>query len=453
MNLAAALHAAGAKRVLVPSDAGYAEQLTGFNLATTYTPEAVVEATRPTDVAAAIAVARDRGAPLTVLGTGHGVLRDVTAGVLVSMRNLAGVEIDPAARTARISGAAKWKDVLAAASPYGLAGLCGSAPGVGVIGYLLGGGLGPLGRGYGYAADHVRSIEIVTPADGPITVEADSHPDLFWALRGGKGGFGIVTAVTVDLFPIRSVIGGGLYFGADDAQAVLTAFSEWAPQLPESATPSVALLRLPPAPQLPEAIRGRFVAHVRFVSTDAPDRAEVALAPIRAVATPVLDTVGVLPFTSIGTVHGDPTEPMAAIDASVTLTEFGSAAVDALLGSAGPSVVSPLSAVEIRLLGGALARQAEIPNAVGARGAAYNLFTSGAVLGSGDAPIRRAVGDVLATVEAWRGPHCLANFVGRANTSETMKHAWDEAQNVRLDIVRATADPDGLFPFARHGRP
>jgi len=453
MELAAALRAAGGGRVLVPGEDGFDAQLQVFDLTTSVVPDVVVAATGTADVRAAIEVAAARGVPLAVLGTGHGMLRDVAGGILLTTRGLAGVAVDRAARTARIGAGTTWSEVLAATAPYGLAGLCGSAPGVGVIGYLLGGGLGPLGRSHGYAADHVRSIEIVTPAHGPITATAEDHAELFWALRGGKGGFGVVTAVTIDLFPIASVYGGGLYFGDGDAAAVLDAFAGWAPALPESVTASVALLRLPPLPVLPEPIRGRFVVHLRVASLDAPARAEELLAPMRAAGSPLLDAVGVLPVTAIGAIHSDPTEPMPADSASATLTAFGADAVAALLEVAGPGVELPLAAVEVRALGGALARQPEIPNAVGARDAAANLFLAGApVPGLGATAIPRAVDSVLDAMRPWTGPHYLANFVGRANAPDAIDHAWDAAQRERLDGVRAAADPGGLFPFAGHGR-
>ena len=166
-----------------------------------------------------------------------------------------------------------------ATAPHGLAPLCGSAPAVGVAGYLLGGGLGPLARTYGFSADHVQAVEVVTPADGHLTVTAESDPDLFWALRGGKGGLGVVTAVTIGLLPLAEVYGGALYFKAADVPAVLSAYAEWSPALPESTTASIALLQLP-SDALPEAIRGQRVAHVRVASTDAPASAERQLAAI-----------------------------------------------------------------------------------------------------------------------------------------------------------------------------
>ena len=213
----------------------------------------------------------------------------------ITLRSMDAVEVDASAQTVRVGAGCTWDPVLAATTPHGLAAPCGSAPGVGVVGYLLGGGLGPLASAWGFSTDHVRSFDVVTPADGAITVSADSYPDLFWAMRGGKGGFGVVTAVTIDLFTVSEIYGGGIYFAAADVAGVLAAYAEWAPALPESCTTSIALLRLPPVDALPEAIRGRHVAYVRFASLDPVAQAEPQLADMRGVAKSLLDTVDVIP--------------------------------------------------------------------------------------------------------------------------------------------------------------
>lgn len=133
--------------------------------------------------------------------------------------------------------------MIEAAAPYGLAPLCGSAPSVGAVGYTLGGGLGPIARTYGFAADHVRSLEVVT-ADGRTRIaDAGTEPDLFWALRGGKGDFGVVTAMTIGLVPVASLYGGGIFYAGEDSARVLHSYRAWSRDLPESTTTSVALLR------------------------------------------------------------------------------------------------------------------------------------------------------------------------------------------------------------------
>src|SRR5664280_1544755 len=254
MKIAAALHQAGVSRVLEAGGAGYADAVAGFDLACAYAPDVVVDAGTSADVASTVAVAADRGQTVTVLGSGHGRLHGLDGGMAITVRHLDAVDVDAVGRTARIGAGSTWGPVLAATAPHGLAALCGSAPEVGVVGYLLGGGLGPLASSLGFSSDHVRSFDVVTPADGAITVSADVHPDLFEAMRGGKGGFGVVTAVTVDLLAVSHVYGGGVYFDAEDAPAVLSTYAAWAPSLPDSTTTSNSHLRLPPSNPLPAAL-------------------------------------------------------------------------------------------------------------------------------------------------------------------------------------------------------
>jgi len=443
-----ALRNAGVTHALAPGDPEYTTETSGFDLGLACLPHLVVAAQTPADVAATVAVAADRGERLTVLGSGHGRLREVRGGVAVSMRALAAVEVDAGACSARIGAGATWEPVLAATAPHKLAALCGSAPAVGIAGYLLGGGLGPLARTYGFSADHVQAIEVVTPADGRLNVTADSHPDLFWALRGGKGGLGVVTAATIGLLPLAEVYGGGLYFGATDVPAVFAAYAEWSPALPESTTASIALLRLPDSGALPGAIRGRAIAHIRVASVDTPASTERQLAAIRAVAPPLLDTISTLPYDRIGTIHGDPVAPMAVANGSATLATLDADTVAALLAAAGPQTDAPLSSVEIRTLGGAAARQAAVPNAVGGRSTPHLLNVYAApdpTLSDGErlAAVRSALGSVT----NWRAPTELINFVGRANQADAQLHSWSPDQSNRLDAIRSRHDPADMFPF------
>jgi hypothetical protein len=452
MKMSTALRRAGVPGVLEPGDHAYADTVAGFDLAVAFTPDVVVDARSPKDVASVVAVVAERGQTLTVLGPGHGRLHEVRGGVAITLRRLDAVEADVTSRTARVGAGATWDQVLAATALHGLAAPCGSAPGVGVVGYLLGGGLGPLASSVGFSSDHVRSFDIVTPTDGLITVSEDEYPDLFWALRGGKGGFGVVTSVTIDLLEITNVYGGGVYFSAGDAPAVLSAYADWAPSIPGSSTTSIALLRLPASAALPDAIRGRRVAHVRFASLDPVGAAHAQLADIRHVARPLLDTVGDLPYGQLGTIHGDPRVPMPIVNGTASLASLTGDTVDAVLGAAGLEADHPLSSVEIRTLGPATKPLASPADAVGGRSTAHLLNVYAApVPGLTDGERIAAVRGVLGAVQPWRTAVNLINFVGRANHADAVVHSWTPEQNDRLDSIRAGHDPDGLFPYARHG--
>jgi hypothetical protein len=442
------LRSAGARHVLTAEDPGFATELAGFNTLVVHRPLAVVAARNVPEVVAAVRVAGELDLPVTVLGHGHGGARPTTAGVVVTTRHLGGVVVDAAGRTAHVTAGATWAAVLEAATPHGLAPLCGSAPHVGVVGYVLGGGLGPVARTYGFAADHVRSLDVVT-ADGRLqTCDADHEPDLFWALRGGKGGLAVVVALTLYLVPLAAVQGGGVYWSAEHASAVLQAFSAWSVGLPEHVTPSLALLRLPPLPELPEPLRGRFVVHLRVAVVGEPAEADRVLAPLRAVGEPLLDTVTTLPYGAIGSIHADPVQPMPVVEGGLLLRTFDAEAAAALLAVAGPGVEAPLAAVELRLLGGALSREPTVPNAVGGRHAAYNLHVVGAPVPELLAEVvPGAVAGVLEALAPWGAGSSQVNFFGNANDPAALRRSWSADTLERLDAVRAAYDPGCRFPY------
>lgn len=446
MSAIDAFRRAGISVVLAPGDDGYRDAVAGFDLAVEVAPAVVIDAHIPADVASAVRIAADQDAPFAVLGSGHGRLRPLQGGVAISMHALDTVEVDVAERTARIGAGCSWTTVVAAAAAHGLAAPCGSAPGVGVTGYLLGGGVGPLARSFGFSSDHVRSFEVVTPADGPITVSRDAHPDLFWALRGGKVGLGVVTSVTVELLPVSELVGGGLYFSADAAADVMAVYLGWADGLPNSTTTSIALLRLPDSPALPPALSGKHVAHVRFASLDSADAAQAQLAPLRAAATPVVDTVGTMPYATVGSIHSDPTAPMPVTSGTASLATVDDATLAAILAAGGLDVDTPLSAVEIRTLGGATLSAGAEPDAVGGRGTQHLLNVYAAPVPS--LPDDARLSAVRSVLDATAGTHLptpLVNFVGRANTPEAFNASWSEDQRRRLDDVRRAHDPGGLL--------
>ncbi|MBV9923260.1 MAG: FAD-binding oxidoreductase [Pseudonocardia sp.] len=431
--------------VLRPGDPGLRTEIAGFNLTFTPTPALVVGATCTADVAAAVRYAASVGKRVAVQATGHGLVSDLHDTVLVTTRRMADVLIDPVAHTARVAAGVRWRAVIDAAAEHGLAPLSGSSSQVGVVGYTTGGGLGPLCRRYGFAADHVTRFTIVT-ADGAVRdVRAESTDpddvDLFWAVRGGKGSFGIVTEIEFGLVPVTTFHGGAMFFAGEDAATVMHAWRQWAPTLPEDTTTSVALLRLPPAPELPEPLRGRFVVAVRF--THIGQEGPALLAPMRAVAPMIMDAVADLPFPAIDAVHMDPTDPMPVWDRGVALSALPAAAVDAVLAQAGPGVTSPLSIVEIRLLGGALARQPRIPNAVTGRDAAFSVFTAGVTLASSVEAVAAAGAGVVEALRPWANG-CLINFLGQAGP-ERVGQLWSPADRARLVAIRERFDPAALL--------
>ena len=435
-----ARHVAGA--VFDGRDPAAAAEAAGFNTAVTHRPAVVVAASSAADVAAAVRYANDEGLPVAVQATGHGASAPAEGSVFVSTRRMQGVRVDPAARVARVQAGVRWRPVIDAAVPHGLAPLSGSSSGVGVVGYTLGGGMGHLARRHGFAADHVRSVELVT-ADGAIrTVTAASDAELFWAVRGGQGSFGIASSLEFDLVPVPRFFGGALFFVGPAIEDVLHAFATWAPTMPEEVTTSVALLRLPPLEAVAPPLRGVVSLALRFGFTGSPERGEALLAPMRRVAPPVLDSVGPMSYAAVDRIHMDPTEPMPAVARGGLLHSMPTALVDTLLGFAGPDVEVPLAAVEVRLMGGALSRPPAIANAVAGREGAFSL----SVVAPAPPPLaetaRTVTAQVVDALEPWSPGTSLVNFAGHG---DEQRRAWTPETLDRLRHVKQAVDPRNLF--------
>ena len=332
LHAAAKLRAKISGGVITPDDDGYAAENTVFNLTQRLEPALVVAAESAADVQAAVRFAARRGLPVAIKSSGHQVIQPAHGAVLITTDRMNQVEIDAAARTARVEAGVRWQQLIEAAHPHGLAPLSGSSPDVGVVGYTTGGGMSPtLGRSFGYAADHVHAVEIVT-ADGTLRrVTPSTEPDLFWAVRGGKGNFGVVTALEFSLFPVPVLYGGGIYFAGERTGDVLRTWAKWVADLPWEMSTSVAVQRLPPLPELPEPLRGAFVVHLRVAYSGAVSEGERLLAPLRALGSIVLDAVGEMPYTEVGAIHAEPIDPIPYYDRSVSLRELSPETVDAFV--------------------------------------------------------------------------------------------------------------------------
>jgi FAD/FMN-containing dehydrogenase len=431
--------------VFRPGDDGYDAERAGFNLAVQHRPELIVGATGPQDVMAAVRYAADRGLAVAVLTTGHGPASPADNQVLINTRRMSGISVDPLTRTARVGGGVRWSQVLPHTSAHGLAPLNGSSPHVGVVGYTLGGGVGPLGRSYGFAADRVRRIDLVT-ADGTLRhVTADDEPELFWAVRGGKGNFGVVVSLEFGLVPVPRLYGGGLYFAAEAAADVLHAYQQWVRTVPDEMSSSVLLIEFPPVPAVPEPLRGRYVAHLRVAYTGPAAEGERLVEPLRGIGPPVLDTLAELSYGDVGTIYNDPTEPAPAHDSNIALHTLDAGAVDTIMSLAGPGTGSPLI-IELRQLGGAYARPPALPSAVGGRDAAHMLFAACIVQPGRAGAARSAHQHLHEKMRPWSTGGTIYNFSGVDDTDpERVKQAFAPADHARLARTKAAYDPANMF--------
>ena len=333
-----------AEPVVAPGDEGYDEARQAWALLADPRPAAVAFPTGPVEVAAAVRFARANGLRVALQATGHGAspLESLEHALLVKTTHMTGLEIDPAGRRARAEAGVLWGDVVAAAGAEGLACLHGSSPDTGVIGYTLGGGIGWYSRRYGLASNSVLAIEAVTAEGELVRCDAETEPDLFWALRGGGGAFAAVTALEFSLYPVGDVYAGWLVFEAADSRAALHAYRDWAAAAPDEVTTSFRLLHLPPLPEVPEPLRDRPVVAIDGVFMGTEAEAARLLAPLRECAPLVMDTFATMPAAELGPLHGDPEQPVPSIGDGVLVRDLTPEAVDALIDVGGPGSGSPL---------------------------------------------------------------------------------------------------------------
>lgn len=442
---AAALGTAVAGPVLVPGDTGFDDERALFNLNHDLAPAVIVVATSVSDVQAAVRLAAGQHRPVLVKTTGHQMVAPAHGAVVISTRRMNDVAIDVTRRTARVGAGVVWSEVVAQAAEAGLAPLNGSNPTVGVVGYTLGGGLCPtLGRSHGYAADHVRSLDVVT-ADGELRhVDARSEPDLFWAMRGAKGNFGVVTALEFDLFPVPRLYGGALYFSGERLADVLRAWTAWHPGTPETMVSSIAVMRLPEQLDLPVPLDGDFLVAVRIAYNGEAADGERMVAPLRAAAPVVLDTVADMPYANVATIHNEPTDPLPYYERSIMLREFPDEARDRLVALTGPDSASTLTIVELRALGGAWDREPAVADAVATRGLPYVLLgVAGGPLPE-ERRLKESVADLLDGMEPWRADRRLVNNLAPDEAADAAAIYGPERYE-RLAAIKKAYDPANMF--------
>jgi len=427
--------------VFTQGDHGYDEARRPWNLTTDERPAVVVVAESAADVVQAVRFARSRGMRIAPQGTGHGSepLEPLQDAMLLRTVRMRGVRIDPAARTARAEAGALWQDVTVPAGQHGLAALAGSSPDVGVTGYTLGGGMGWLARRYGLAANSVTAAEIVT-LDGRLRrADAGHEPDLFWAVKGGGGSVGVVTALEMRLYPVRELYAGALFFPIQRAAEVLHAWRAWTATVPDEITSLSRILRLPPLPDVPEPLRGRAFTLVEAAYLGDAAAGAALIGPLRRLG-PELDTFAMIPAPALQHLDMDPDQPVPAQGDGAFLADFPAAAIDALITVAGPDADTPLASIEVRHLGGALARPAPDGGAQAKIDASYGMFAAGFTptpeLAAAVRGHAQAVKDALA---AWHASYDYYNF---EETPAPASAVLPPASYHRLQKIKATYDPD-----------
>ncbi|KQS98485.1 FAD-binding oxidoreductase [Cellulomonas sp. Leaf395] len=425
--------------VLTPDEEGFADEVAPHNRAVVNSPDVVVGATSTEDVVAAMRWAAEQGVHLTVLATGHGATTPVTSGVLLTTRRLGGVEVDPEARVATIGAGARWTDVIPAADAHGLNPVAGSSANVGVAGYLLGGGIGPFARSHGFSSDRVESFTVVTGTGEVVEASADEHPDLFWGLRGGKVGLGVVTQVRVRLVAIPELYAGSLFFDAEHIETALRGWIAWTATADAQTTTSAAIVTFPDLEVVPPHLRGRTALTLRVARPGDEAAGAAATAPLRALAPTFLDAVGVLPVARAAEIHNEPVHPAPSWTRGIMLSHADDDLATAWLGAVGPGTDQPFVAAELRHVDGATGVDVPGGSAVAGRTAAFVAGVVGLDPAQFDTVLPAAAAAVADAVAPWTAAELNPNFAGRGAA------VWDPATADRLQLLRRTYDPDGVL--------
>jgi FAD/FMN-containing dehydrogenase len=434
-------------RIATADDPDWDEARQAWNLAADQRPSAVAFVEGAEDVSNVARFASERGLRVAAQGTGHGAaaLGSLDDVILIKTERMRAVEVEDG--RARVEAGAWAADVAEGAAKHGRSFLPGTSPNVGVIGYTLGGGLSWFGRKYGWACNRVSAIELVA-ADGEArTVDATTHPDLFWALRGGGGGYAIVTALHVELVPVTEAYAGALLFPPELAAEGIRAYRDWTAAAPEEAGSMVRALDLPPIPDIPEPLRGRKWLAITAACIGSREEGETTIAPLREIGEPVVDSFDQVPVPALSRIAMDPEPPVPALGHHRLLAELPDDAIDAFIDIAGPDAGSPLLLAELRHLGGALRRPAENGGALDKLDGDFVMLGIGMLMDPAlREPITSALDRLADAMNPWAAEGGYFNYAERPCEVDAILPA-DTCK--RLAQVKRNWDPDDLF-LANH---
>lgn len=443
-GIAQVLREQSAGEALLPGDPGYDDAVRGHNHSAKRAPSVVFRARDAAGIATAVGIAATHEAAVGVMSTGHSARTLPDVDLLVLTSELREITIDPQAGTATVGAGAVWSDIVAAAAPAGLAPLCGSHGSVGAVGYILGGGIGPLGRQFGFAADRVRSLEVVTSDGQLLTVDDEHHGDLFWALRGGRHGLGIVTSITFELVAAARIVGGSIFFDSENATEIFTEYANWTKAADDDVSSSLAVMRFPDMEMFGPILRGRTVVQLELAHTGDAAAAEAELLGLREWGEVLIDDVRQRPFAEL--VAEIPEGP--GWTGAVALRELAPEAISTMLGIVGPEQHVPFIGMQVRHLGGAMCETQGAENAVGGRDAEYLVFLLGAPVPELIAgPIPQMGAALFTALSPWTLDGVAVNFADHLDISGR-ERAWPDEVRARLDAVREARDPEGMFRYA-----
>jgi FAD/FMN-containing dehydrogenase len=453
-ELAAELHGT----VICPGDEGYDDARALWNAAHDKHPALIVRAAGPADVAAALRFARSEKLEVAVRGGGHSIpgFSGVDGGVVIDLSTMRGILVDPVGRRAIVQGGATWRDVDVETQAHGLATTGGLVSTTGVAGFTLGGGIGWLMRRYGLASDNVIAADVVTADGEMVRASADENADLFWALRGGGGNFGVVTSFEFSLHPVGPTLAGGaIFYPGDDAEAVLRGWREYLKSAPDELTTLVNLTTAPPAPFIPEAWHGKRVAAVVGLHSGSVDDGVEALEPLRSLAEPVADLFGPIPYVAMQSLV-DALHPPGDGNyfKALHVTDMPDAAIDALVAGH-QAVSSPRNEIHVHDMRGAVARGPVGGSAFPHRDAPYvlNVIAKWPTAGGPGTEHVAWARDLVTSMEPFGDGSAYVNFLGDSEDGQRLRTAYGPDTYDRLVAAKDRWDPDNVFHLNQNIRP
>jgi FAD/FMN-containing dehydrogenase len=412
-------------------------------------PALIVRAADEIDVIAAVDYARETGTPLSVRSGGHSFagLGLVDDGIVVDLSGLKAMRIDPVRRTARVQPGLTWGEYADQAQAYGLATTSGDVHSVGIGGLTTGGGVGWMVRKYGLTIDHLLSVDIVTAEGRLVRASADEHPDLFWAVRGGGSNFGIITSFEFRLEPAGTILGGGIFYQADDpdnAAAIIRRAADYAAQAPDELTTMVMVMHAPPLPFIPEEQVGKLSVLVAFCYVGDLAEGERVVAPLRTLGTPIAELVGPMPYPGMFDLTRDLSVPGKRLAMrALYMPSLEDGAIETIVRHSAQAT-APFAMAQLRVLGGKMARIPQETTAFGHRDKPFML----AVVAEWEDPADDARQQTW-TLQFFEELQPYAdgvyvNFIqyeGEARVHDAYKAATYE----RLAAIKAQYDPTNLF--------
>jgi len=441
--------------ILLPGDDGYEGARKIWNAAIDKRPGAIVRCDTTSDVIRAVNFARDRGVVLAVRGGGHNIAGNALCddGIVIDLSQMKAASVDPGARRVTIEGGATLADLDAATQAHGLATPVGINSTTGVAGLTLGGGFGWLSRKYGLTIDNLESAGVVTAAGEVVRASATEHPDLFWALRGGGGNFGVVTRFEFRLHPVGpGVLSGLIVYPLSEAKSVLQQYRDFAAQAPDDLSVWTILRQAPPLPFLPKEVHGKGIVALALLYAGDPQQGQPLIEPLRKFGTPVGEHVGVQPYTAWQQAF----DPLLAAGArnywkSHNFSTLSDGLFEAVIDYS-RRLPSPQCEIFIGALGGATGRAAPGATAYAHRSAQFVLNVHGRWESPADDA--RCIGwarDFFDASAPFASGGVYVNFL-TADESNRVRAAYG-ANYDRLARVKRKYDPNNLFRMNQNIKP